>query len=175
MRQTLIKLKTATQKDIRGLSKLLLALLENKNSQVYRDNVVKFGIPEDYVKNALAEETLLEAAATGKTTFYLALDGNKVAGFAQVTMQDDYIAELERIIVFPEYTRQGVGTRLLHKAITDQKQKGTKTLMVNTGKDETHARQFYEKNGFTQINETLIDAPWCKKLALVTYQLHINR
>lgn len=175
MCQALIKIKKAAQKDISALSKLLLALLENKNSQVYQDNVAKFGIPEDYVKSAFAEETLLKAAATGNTTFYLALNGDKIAGFAQVTLQDDYIAELERIIVFPQYARQGVGTHLLHKAITDQKQKGTKTLIVNAGKDEAHARRFYEKNGFTQINETLIDAPWGKKLALVTYQLHINR
>jgi len=175
MCQALIKIKKAAQKDISALSKLLLALLENKNIQVYQDNVAKFGIPEDYVKNAFAEETLLKAAATGKTTFHIALDGDKIAGFAQVTLQDDYIAELERIIVFPQYVRQGVGTQLLHKAIIDQKQKGTKTLIANAGKDEAHARRFYEKNGFTQISETLIDAPWGKKLTLVTYQLHINR
>ncbi|MCW4008990.1 MAG: GNAT family N-acetyltransferase [Candidatus Bathyarchaeota archaeon] len=82
---------------------------------------------------------------------------------------------MERIIVFPQYTRQGVGTQLLHEAIADQKQKGTKTLIVNAGKDEAHARRFYEKNGFTQIKEALIDAPWGKKLALVTCQLDINR
>ncbi|MEM2967755.1 MAG: GNAT family N-acetyltransferase [Candidatus Bathyarchaeia archaeon] len=170
----MIKFKKATQNDLRKLFKLLLTILENKNSQVYQDNVAKFGIPEDYAKNAFAEEKLLKAAATGKTTFYLALDGKEVAGFAQVTLQDDCIAELERIIVFPQYTRQGVGTQLLREAIADQKQKGTKTMIVNAGKDEAHARRFYEKNGFKRIGEALIDAPWGKKLALVTYQLDIS-
>ncbi|MCW4045296.1 MAG: GNAT family N-acetyltransferase [Candidatus Bathyarchaeota archaeon] len=171
----MIKIKKATQKDIQGLSKLLLALLENKNSQLYQDNVSKFGIPEDYVNNAFARETMLKAAATGKTTFYLALDGNEIAGFAQVTLQDGCIAELDRIIVFPQYARQGVGTQLLHEAIADHKQKGAKTLIVNAGKEEAHARRFYEKNVFKQINEKLIDTPWGKKLTLVTYQLHINQ
>jgi len=45
----------------------------DKNSQVYQENVAKFGIPEEYVRKAFAEETLVKAVAAGKATLYLAL------------------------------------------------------------------------------------------------------
>jgi len=45
---------------------------------------------------------------------------------------------------------------------------------VNAGKDETHARRFYEKNGFALVKEVTIDAPWGKRLDLATYQLQLG-
>jgi hypothetical protein len=45
---------------------------------------------------------------------------------------------------------------------------------VNTGKEEIHARRFYEKNGFQQLKEATIETPWGKKLDIVTYQLLIK-
>jgi len=63
---------------------------------------------------------------------------------------------------------------LLTKIIKDQQQKGTKTIRVNTGKDENHARQFYEKNGFNLTKETNIETPWGTKLTLVTYELKLT-
>ncbi|HVP40850.1 MAG TPA: hypothetical protein VMS95_02740 [Candidatus Krumholzibacteriaceae bacterium] len=41
---------------------------------------------------------------------------------------------------------------------------------MNAGKDETHARRFYEKNGFKQAKESAVGTPWGIKLPLVTYQ-----
>lgn len=168
-------IRKADQKDILVLSKKLLTLLENKNSQVYQDNVAKFGISEDYVKKAFAEETLIQAATTGKATFYLALENNEITGFAQTIQQNAETVELDRIIIFPEHMRKGIGTQLLKQVIIDQEQKGINNIIVNTGKEENQARRFYEKNGFKQIKEATIDAPWGKKLALVTYQLRLKR
>ncbi len=166
--------RKADQKDVRVLSKKLLMHLKDKNSQVYQDNVAKFGIPEDHVKKALAEETLLKAAATGKTTFYLALKNNEIIGFAQTIQQDENTAELDRIIIFPQHTREGIGTQLLRSVLIDQEQKGVNNIIVNTGKEESHARRFYEKNGFKQIEEATIQTPWGKKLTLITYQLTLK-
>jgi N-acetylglutamate synthase-like GNAT family acetyltransferase len=168
-------IKKATQKDIRALSRKLLTLLEDKNSQIYQENVAKFGIPEEYVKKAFAEEKMLEAAATGKATFYLARENTEIVGFAQTIQKDASIVELDRIIIFPKHARKGIGTQLLHQALVDQKEKGINTVIVNTGKEEIQARRFYEKNGFKQIKEAMIKAPWGKKLILVTYQLHVKR
>ena len=170
----MIIIKKANYEDLRILSEKLLSLLEDKNSQVYQDNVAKFGIPEDYAKKALAEETLLKMIATGKATFYLALEDREIIGFAQTIKQDDNTAELDRIIIFPQHVGKGIGTRLLHEVIADQKQKGVNKIIVNAGKEEAHARRFYEKNGFKQIKEATIEAPWGKKLTLVTYQLCLS-
>ncbi|MEM3581223.1 MAG: GNAT family N-acetyltransferase [Candidatus Bathyarchaeia archaeon] len=167
----LITIKKADRKDIEILSEKLLSLLEDKNSQVYMDNVAKFGIPEDYVKKAFAKETLLNAVFTRKATFYLAISGDEIIGFAQTIQQDAVTTELDRIIVFPQYTRKGIGALLLGEVIKDQKQMKIKSIIVKAGKEENHARRFYEKNGFKQIGEMTINAPWSKKLELVTYQL----
>jgi len=162
-------IRKATREDIRVLSRKLLTLLEDRNSQVYQENVAKFSVPEDYVKKAFAEETLLKAVATGKVSFYLALENMEIMGFAQIIRQDANTAELDRIIIFPKRTRKGIGTKLLHNGLIDQEQKGINTITVKTGKEETHARQFYEKHGFKQIKEAAIEAPWGKKLTLITY------
>jgi len=169
-----ITISEATQNGIRALSRKLLKLLEDKNSQIYQENVAKFGIPEKYVKKAFSEETLLEVTARGKATFYLALENRcKILGFAQTIQQDADTAELDRIVVFPEHTRKGIGTHLLTKIVKDHERKGFKTIIVKAGKEETHARKFYEENGFEAVKEATIDAPW-GKITLVTYQLQLK-
>ncbi|MCJ7424391.1 GNAT family N-acetyltransferase [Candidatus Bathyarchaeota archaeon] len=169
-----ISVSKATVHGIRTLSKKL-ELLEDKNSQIYQENVAKFGIPEEYVRKAFSEEAVLEATKSGKSTIYLALENRcKILGFAQTIQRDHLTTELDRIVVFPSHTRMGIGTRLLTKAVNDEKKKGTKTIIVNAGKKETHARRFYEKNEFKPTKETEMDAPWGSKIVLVTYQLQIE-
>lgn len=169
-----ITVNKATQKGIRALSNKLLKMLEDKNSQLYQENVAKFGIPEEYAKKAFSEETLLEAAASGKAVFFLALENRcKILGFAQTVLRDVGTVELDRIVVFPEYERRGIGTRLLARVVKDEKKKGTRTIVVNAGKEETHARCFYEKNCFKPLKETSIETSW-GRITLVTYQLHLQ-
>jgi N-acetylglutamate synthase-like GNAT family acetyltransferase len=146
-------------------------LLENKNSRFYQENIIKFGIPEGYVKKALAEEKLWMAVASGRADFYLALINNEIVGFAQTEQSDSRTAELDRILVFPKHSRKGVGTQLLKQTLADQKKKGIKKFIVKAGKAETHARRFYEKNGFKRIKEAIVTAPWGKKLDLVIYEI----
>lgn len=155
----------------------MLQLLEEKNGQIYQDNVAKFGIPEEYVKAAFSKEKLLEllrGAKIGRTTFYVATeDKRKILGFAQTIERGKGTIELDRIIVFPEHVRKGIGTALLQRALKDEKRKGTRTVIVNAGRDETHARFFYEKNGFKLLEEKKVKTPWGKTLDLVTFQLQI--
>lgn len=149
--------------------------MEDRNGQVYKDNVAKFGIPDEYIKKAFSEATLLEATDSGKSTIYLALQNRcKIAGFAQINHGDIETTELDRIVVFPEFTRQGIGTRFLVRIVQDERLKGTKTIMVNAGKDEMHARRFYEKNSFIHTKEATIDTPWGGRISLVTYQLKLD-
>jgi len=170
----MIAIRKATQNDIQVLSRRLLTMLGDTTSQVYQENVAKFGIPKEYVEKAFAEETLLKAATTGKATFYLALENNEILGFAQTIQRDANTAELDRIMIFPQHARKGIGTQLLQQVLKDQKQKGNSTIIVNTEKEENRARRFYEKNGFKQIKEAPIKTPWGKNLTLVTYQLDLR-
>lgn len=166
-------IRKATQKDIPILSRKLLQLLDDKNSQIYQENVTRFGVPEEYVREAFTEETLAKAAAEN-AAFYVAIYNSEIVGFAQTMAQDADTTVLDRIIVFPEYARRGIGTQLLKQAIADQERKGIKTIIANAGKHETRARRFYEKNGFKLAKETTIQASWGKKLELAIYQLQLK-
>lgn len=170
----MVDIRKAEIEDARTLSTKLLSLLEDKESQIYLDNVVKFGIPDEYVKKAFAEETLKEAITKGKAAFYLALENNDIIGFAQTIQKDAGTAELDRIIIFPPHERKGIGTQLLRYVLLDLEQKGIRSVFVITEKEEIHARRFYEKNGFKLIKEDTIEAPWGKKLNIVTYKLGLE-
>ena len=88
--------------------------------------------------------------------------------------QDSNTVELDRTVVFPKHMRRGIGTQLLKQSIINEERKGVKTIIVNAGKDETHARRFYEKNGFKRVKERTVETPWGKELTLVTYQLQLK-
>jgi hypothetical protein len=66
--ETLIAIKKATREDIRILSKKLLSLLEDKNSQIYKDNVAKFGIPKITLKS-LCRRNIIEGICHWKSNF----------------------------------------------------------------------------------------------------------
>jgi ribosomal protein S18 acetylase RimI-like enzyme len=171
----MITVRKATRYGVQALRKKLLELLENTSSQLYQENVAKFGIPEAYVKRTFSEETLQKAVESGKSGIYLALEnGGRILGFAQTVRHDKSVAELDRIVVFPEYARKGLGNRLLARVLSDEAHKGTKAVIVNAGEDETHARRFYEKNGFKQMKKSTVDTPWGSKLSLVTYQFELK-
>jgi ribosomal protein S18 acetylase RimI-like enzyme len=171
----MITVSKATKHGIQALCRKLQSLIEDKTSRMYQDNVAKFGIPIEYVREAFSEATLLEAAASGRSTFYLALnDGHEILGFAQTVKRDAETVELDRIVVFPECTRRGIGKQILDKIIKDAKMKKANAIIVNAGKDEVHARRFYEKNGFNIIKEETIEPSWGNRIALVTYRLQLE-
>ena len=171
----MITIRKATKHGMQTLSKKFQKLLEDTNSQFYLENIAKFGIPEAYVKKAFSEETVQKAVESGKSIIYLALENRReILGFAQTVRHDKSTVELDRIVVFPEYARKGTGTQLLARVLIDERRKGTRTIIVNAGKDETHARRFYEKNGFKQFKESTVDTPWGTRLSLVTYQLELK-
>jgi N-acetylglutamate synthase-like GNAT family acetyltransferase len=132
----IITVRKATKRDIRSLSRKLLKSLEDKNGPIHMENVAKFDIPEEYVRKAFSEETLLVAALSKGSTLCLVLqDHREIVGFAEITQQNASIAELD-CIVFPEHTRKGKGTQLLTDAIKDQQKRGIKTIMVGAGREE---------------------------------------
>jgi len=170
-----ITVRKATENGIKALGGKMKKLLEDENGKFYQDNISKFGIPREYVKKAFSKEALAEAAQSGKTIFYLALKNRReILGFAQIIGRGSTIVELDRIVVFPGYERMGIGTKLLKRAIADQKKKRTKSVIVSAGKDEVHARAFYEKNGFKKVEEKTVNAPWGKEIPLVVYRFQLT-
>jgi len=170
-----VTIRRATVEDTRRLSKLMLTGLEDKTSDVYRENIERFGIPEEYVRQVFSFEALKKAVTDKNQLFLVAVEGQTLMGFAQTVRQSKETAELDRIFLLPEYTGKGVGTQLLGAALDVLKKEGISRLTVRAGKDETLARRFYEKNGFKFVKEIGIQAPWGRDLSLVIYELGIMK
>jgi len=169
-----VAIREAKDDDAERLHELILAGLEDKTSEVYRENVDKFGIPEDYVRRAFSREALMEAVADEKQLFLVAVDDGNLVGFAQTILQDGSTAELDRIFLFPAHTGRGIGTQLLDKTLEILKKEGVIKLTVKAGRYEASARRFYEKNGFQIIEEVTVHAPWGRDLSLAVYELRVR-
>ena len=166
-------IKKATVEHAKQLHAMVMAGLTDKTSEVYRANVERFGIPEEYVRQAFSIEALTAAVKDKKQLFLVAVEGRKLIGFAQTIRDDKGEAELDRIFLIPEQTGKGIGTRLLNESLNVLRIEGISRLMVKAGKDETLARRFYEKNGFKLVREVNVQAPWGRELKLVIYELRI--
>lgn len=169
----MVEFRVAVPSDLPRLSSKILNS-PDPSSDFYKENVTKFGIPEEYVRRAFSEEALRGAASKG-SKFYLALEGDEIVGFCQMVPQGGEKAELERIVMFPGYKGRGFGSRLLEFAIGDQAREGRGEIIVYAGRDERTARAFYEKNGFEFTGEFSVDAPWGKRIDLAAYRLEIGR
>jgi len=148
----------ASQNGVRALSRKLTELLKDKSSQIYQDNVTRFGIPEKYVRQAFSEKTMPETATSGKSEFYLALENRcKILGFAQMTQKNESLAELDRIVIFPENTRKGIRTQLLSKVLAEQKR--IRTIIVNAGKEENHEDDLTKRTASNQQSRRPLKPP----------------
>jgi N-acetylglutamate synthase-like GNAT family acetyltransferase len=168
-----VAIRKARVDDAERLHELVLVGLEDKTSEVYRENVAKFGIPEDYVRRAFSREALMEAVADEKQLFLVAVEDGNLVGFAQTIRQDGSTAELDRIFLFPAYTGKGIGTQLLNRTLEVFKKEGIIKLTVKAGKGEASARRFYEKNGFQLVEEATVHASWGRDIDLAIYELQI--
>jgi len=170
-----VTIRRATVEDAKRLNELMLTGLEDKANDVYRENIERFGIPEEYVRQVFSFEALKKAVTDTNQLFLVAIEDQTLMGFAQTIRQSKETAELDRIFLLPEYTGKGIGTQLLKAILDVLKTEGISRLSVKAGRDETLARRFYEKNGFRLVQETTIRAPWGRDLSLAIYELRIMK
>ena len=62
-------------------------------------------------------------------------------------------AEIQAIHSLPESWGTGLGAAMLHKALEDMAESGRKSVILWAFRDNTRARRFYEKQGFTFTGE----------------------
>ena len=65
-------------------------------------------------------------------------------------------AEIQAIHSLPESWGTGLGAEMLRRALADMAQSGRKSVMLWAFRDNTRARRFYEKQGFTFTGEERI-------------------
>ncbi|MUL48908.1 GNAT family N-acetyltransferase [Mycobacterium sp. CBMA293] len=82
------------------------------------------------------------------------LAGQPAAGVALLTLRpnvwyDGPVALLDELYVTPHQRNLGIGTALLHAAEQATRQVGGELLEINVDGQDTDARRFYERHGYT--------------------------
>jgi GNAT superfamily N-acetyltransferase len=95
----------------------------------------------------------LEPLLAGESVYTL-LTGEPAVGLALVTLRpnvwyDGPVALLDELYVVPERRGQGIGTRLLKAAEAECARRGGRLLEINVDGEDTDARRFYERHGYT--------------------------
>ena len=85
---------------------------------------------------------------------YAILAGDPTVGLALVTLRpnvwyDGPVALLDELYVAPERRGQGIGTRLLKAAEAECMRRGGRLLEINVDGEDSDARRFYERHGYT--------------------------
>lgn len=84
--------------------------------------------------------------------FWIALYQDKVIGCTAIKETGnnrEKVAELKRMYLYPEFRGKGIGKKLFELAQSHLKEKGYKTIVLDTTSKQGDAIKFYEKNGFT--------------------------
>ena len=87
------------------------------------------------------------------TTFVAERDG-AVTGFLTVEPRGDNEVELTRLYVDPDARGGGIGRALWHQALKSLQTRGEPAVLVNVFGDNADGRRFYERLGFSLIEET---------------------
>ncbi|HWE59706.1 MAG TPA: GNAT family N-acetyltransferase [Solirubrobacteraceae bacterium] len=95
----------------------------------------------------------LEQLLTGELVFAL-LAGEPAVGVALLTLRpnvwyDQPVALLDELYVIPDRRGQGIGTQLLRAAERECLRRGSRLLEINVDGEDTGARRFYERHGYT--------------------------
>jgi len=82
--------------------------------------------------------------------FYcLTTDDDQVIGTASLKKLDEHTAELKALYLDNRYRGQGLGKLLLNAVIGEARNRGYKTVVLDSMKKYKAARKLYEKCGFT--------------------------
>jgi ribosomal protein S18 acetylase RimI-like enzyme len=145
-----MKIEKAALEDI----DLLLELGKTTFTQTFAAN----NTPENmaaYMNRAFTNEKLKSELENPHSEFYLVRIDEKAVGYlkvntanAQTEQQPNDTLEIERIYVLNDFYGQGIGLKLLEKAITIAREKRLKSIWLGVWERNHRALRFYEKNGF---------------------------
>ncbi|MCP5103865.1 MAG: N-acetyltransferase [bacterium] len=106
-----------------------------------------------YADKEVPEIFMAKFAHSAKISFVLEVD-NRVVGFACINPYKEFDnfkhTGVLTYFILPEYTRRGLGTRLLNELFDDARKQGITNLLANISSKNEQSLQFHKKHGFTE-------------------------
>ncbi|MEO1771740.1 MULTISPECIES: GNAT family N-acetyltransferase [Enterococcus] len=148
-----IQIKVINDLEVKKLQKLSL--------QTFNDTFSAQNTPENmeaYVSEAFQLTKLAAELQRPDSTFFFIYTEDQLAGYLKVNIdqaQTEDIAEnaleIERIYVDKAFKGQGLGKRLIAKAITIAQEKNKSSVWLGVWEKNEPALGFYKKLGFQQV------------------------
>jgi N-acetylglutamate synthase-like GNAT family acetyltransferase len=153
-------------------------------SPAYKDEVIRLVLNiqqhEFQVNVSLEDQPDLEAVETvyqsGNGNFWVALANTEVAGTVGLLDAGNGIGALRKMFVKKEFRGgpQGAGQLLLNTLLKWAREKGFKKIYLGTTEAFAAARRFYEKNGFIEIDKSMLPACFpLMKVDVIFYEYSI--
>ncbi len=98
-------------------------------------------------------EEIIDMFANPLAFNYVAVDGDKIAGYVVAIPLDNSSADVESIAVDPSYQGSGVGSKLLAYIEEEMKARGFSLSVLEVREKNQEGLKFYEKNGYKVIEK----------------------
>lgn len=149
-RISLEKVKLKTLNNDRGLRHRIMDMIYDIQHHEFGVNIS----PE-------VNESILKAENyyyfNGKCNFWYAIDENEdIVGTIGLCKVNSTYAELKKCFVKPHYRGKGLSERLVHKLIKQADKLRIQYIIIGTISTFVWAHKFYQKCGFTMIDESLL-------------------
>jgi GNAT superfamily N-acetyltransferase len=109
-------------------------------------------IPDDYLDSIPETRWSARLLPKANRIVLAVLDGEIVGVSTYEAARDEAMAgwgEVISLYLLPSHYREGIGTKLFNAVINELVLEGYKNIYLWVLEDNTSARDFYEKNGFT--------------------------
>ena len=118
----------------------------------------QFELEQDFEPDASKQQAGLSLMLESPFAELLVAEcGGRVAGFCGVQLQistamGSYAAQIEDLVLHPEFRRRGIGSRLLDAAGAWAKQRGARRLQLNCDDQNLPAMRFYEARNWIRTH-----------------------
>lgn len=134
-------------------------------------------IPQEWLESRPKERWGGNILKNGRTDIGVFIDG-KIIGTACYCQSrwekfKDF-GEVVAIYLLPEYIGQGIGSALMERCINELAVLGYEKLLLWVLEENTRARKFYEKHGFTLTEEYMDDNIGGRDLREIMYTLDMK-
>ena len=148
-----IEVREAIDTDAESISTFLWALWEEAGP----DAPGLAGATEQIIEE-IAHPTAIRRRLGGpERRIFVAVQEDRVVGFAATRVVDESEIELAGIMVLPSLTGRGIGRPLVETAADTARTRGFTNMTVSTEVGNEGALRFYQANGFVLQDESVVE------------------